>query len=403
MMLAHKIRLDPTPSQLPYFAKAAGTARFAYNWALAEWQRQYKAEEKPSANKLKAKWNEVRRTEFPWSLETTKCAGSQAIMNLGKAFDNFFRDMKKPKGQRKAQYPQFKRKGQHDSFALWNDQFKAEGKRIRIPNLGWVKMREALRFTGKIMSATICRVADWWFVSIMVDTVVIPPARENQAASVGVDLGVSALATLSTGETIVGPKPLRALGKRMRRLNKSLSRKVKGSANFRKAKRKLGRLHYRIGCIRNDALHKLTTGLTRTYTRIGIEDLNVAGMVQNRSLARSISDQAFGEFRRQVEYKAIRDQSEIVVAHRFFPSSKTCSDCGHVMPKLPLKVREWVCPSCGTIHDRDKNAAINLDPNHAAGLAVKVCGAGSSGDGFAPVVKLPAVKQKPKSRTCAHV
>lgn len=178
---------------------------------------------------------------------------------------------------------------------------------------------------------------------------------------VGVDLGVSALATLSTGEPpIPGPKPHKALLNRLRRLSRSLSRKQKGSANRRKAKARLARLHARIANIRSDALHKLTSDLTRRFRTIIIEDLNVKDMVRNRHLARAVSDMGFFEFRRQLEYKAAMRGGQVVVADRFFASSKTCSACGHRLESLPLSACKWQCPACGTSHDRDVNAAINL-------------------------------------------
>jgi putative transposase len=222
-------------------------------------------------------------------------------------------------------------------------------------------MRETLRFAGKLMSATVSRVADRWFVSITVDTPDSShlPKAENQGA-VGVDLGVSTLATLSTGEAIPGPKPHKALLDRLRRLSRSLSRKQKGSANRKKAGARLAKLHARIANIRSDALHKLTTDLTRRFHTIGIEDLNVRGMMKNRHLARSFADMSFFEFRRQLEYKAAMRGGQVVVADRFYASSKTCSACGHKLGDLPLSVRQWACPVCGAVHDRDVNAAINL-------------------------------------------
>ena len=264
-----------------------------------------------------------------------------------------------------------------------------------MSNLGWVRMRESLRFTGKILSATISRVADRWFVSITVDTHDGShlPKAENQGA-VGVDLGVSALATLSTGEPpIPGPKAHKALLDRLRRLSRSLSRKTKGSANRHKAKAKLARLHARIAAIRSDALHKLTTDLTRRFHTIGIEDLNVRGMMANRHLARSIADMGFFEFRRQLEYKAAMRGGVVQVADRFYASSKTCSACGHKLDALPLSVREWTCPACGVIHDRDLNAAINLK-NMAVSSTVAACGEEGSGLRRKTKTKPASVKQE---------
>jgi len=396
MLISHRIALDPNDAQATYFARAAGTARFAYNWALAEWKRQYEAwksdnsQQKPSQAALRRQLNAVKREQFPWMLEVTKNAPQMAIIQLGDAFKNFFAG--------RAKYPQFRKKGVHDRFTLTNDQFSIDGCRIRIPNLGWVRMRESLRFAGKVMSATISRVADRWFVSITVDTVDNShlPKAENQGA-VGVDLGVSALATLSTGETIDGPKPHKALLARLQRLSRGLSRKQKGSANRKKAKGKLAKLHARIANIRSDALHQLTTHLTRRFHTIGIEDLNVRGMVKNRHLARSIADMGFFELRRQLEYKAAMRGGQVVVANRFYPSSKTCSGCGHRLEALSLGVREWTCPACATHHDRDVNAAVNLK-NMAVSSTVSACGEEGAGRARKSAVKPTSVKQEASSR-----
>ncbi|GAB1386982.1 RNA-guided endonuclease TnpB family protein [Melaminivora sp.] len=396
MLMAHRIALDLTNKQATYMARAAGTARFAYNWALVEWKRQYEAwkldnsQPKPSQTSLRRQLNSIKREQFPWMLEVTKNAPQMAIIQLGLAFQNFFTG--------RAKYPQFRKKGVHDRFTLTNDQFSIDGWRIRIPNLGWVRMRETLRFAGKIMSATVSRVADRWFVSVAVDTDQDShlSKAENQGV-MGVDLGVSALATLSTGEAIAGPKPHKALLARLQRLSRSLSRKQKGSANCKKAKTKLARLHARIAAIRSDALHQLTTNLTRRFHTIGIENLNVKGMVKNRHLARSIADMGFFELRRQLEYKAAMRGGQIVVADRFYPSSKTCSDCGHKREELPLAVREWTCPVCGSIHDRDVNAAINLK-NMAVSSTVSACGEEGSGRRRKTAVKPASVKQEVSSR-----
>jgi putative transposase len=401
MLIAHRIALDPNNQQATYLKKGCGVARFAYNWALAEWKRQYEAWKadntlpKPTEAALRRQLDAIKREQFPWMLEVTKCAPQMAIIQLGQAFQNFFAG--------RARYPQFRKKGVHDRFTLTNDQFDIDGSRIRIPHLGWVRMREPLRFRGKLMSATISRVADRWFVSITVDTPDTShlPQAENQGA-VGVDLGVSALATLSTGEKIAGPKAHTALLARLKRLSRSLSRKQKGSANRAKAKEKLARLHARISRIRQDALHKLTTNLTRRFHTICIENLNVRGMMKNRHLARSIADMSFFEFRRQLEYKAAMRGGQVVVADRFFPSSKRCSACGHKLDDLPLSVREWTCTACGAQQDRDVNAAKNL---LAYGLAIlngptassagsNACGEEGSGPDRKTRVKPASMKQE---------
>jgi putative transposase len=377
MLLAHRIRLDPNNVQRTYLARAAGTARFAYNWALAEWQRQYQASladpalPKPNWMALCRQLNAIKRTEFPWMLEVTKNAPEIAIMQLGRAFENFF--------AHRARFPTFRRKGRDDRFGLSNEQFRVEEKRIRIPKLGWVRMRERLRFAGRVVSASIARLAGHWFASITVD---MPdelslPSTENQGA-VGVDLGVKQLATLSTGETFAGPKALRTRLVRLRRLSRDLSRKAKGSRNRGKARLKLARLHARIANIRSDSLHQLTTSITRRFHTIGIEDLNVKGMLGNRRLSRAIADMGFGELRRQLAYKAAWRGGEVVVADRWYPSSKTCSHCAYRLDTLGLDQRQWTCPGCAMQHDRDVNAAINLR-NMAVSSTVSACGGEGAG------------------------
>ena len=387
MLRAHRIELNPNNKQATYFAKASGVARFAYNWALAEWMRRYKAGEKPNQLMLRRELNAIKREQFPWMLEVTKNAPQMAIIQLGEAFQHFFK--------KRARYPQFRKKGIHDRFTLTNDQFALNDSRIRIPNLGWVRMRESLRFVGKVLSATISRKADRWFVSIAVDIEtpkVNSHIRENQA-EIGVDLGVSNFATLSTGEVIPGPKPHKALLQRLRRLSKNLSRKQKGSSNRKKAKLKLAKLHYRIANIRRDALQQLTTRLTRDYSLICIEDLHVKGMIRNRRLSRSIADMGFHEFRRQLEYKAAVNDVKIVVADRWFASSKRCSACHYQLSELPLSVREWQCPSCDAQHQRDVNAAINLK-HWAVSSTVTACGATSGGVVACAMTSHVAMKQE---------
>lgn len=342
MITAHRIALKPNNAQATALARAAGVARFAYNWALARWQEQYAAWKsdntlpKPSQAALRRQLNAIKRAQFPWMLAVTKNAPQMAIIQLGTAFQNFFAG--------RTRYPQFRKKGVHDRFTLSNDQFRVAGRRIRIPHIGEVRMREPLRFSGKILSATVSRTADRWFVSITVETGQPAPRTENQGA-VGVDLGVSALATLSTGEApVAGPKPHKALLGRIKRLSRSLSRKKKGSANRRKAKARLARCHARIANVRCDSLHKLTTELTSRFKVIGIEDLNVSGMLANRHLSRAVADMGLFELRRQLDYKAARTGSVIVTADRWYPSSKLCSCCGHRLGSLPLAVRRWQCP-----------------------------------------------------------
>jgi putative transposase len=240
-------------------------------------------------------------------------------------------------------------------------------------------------------------VADRWFVSLTVETEDMShlPEAENQGA-VGVDVGINQLATLSTGEGEEGAKALKHLLWRLKFLSRRLSRKVKGSKNRNKARRQLARLHARIGNIRSNCLHQLTTSLTRRFHTIGIEDLNVKGMMQNRHLSRHIADMGFFEFRRQLSYKAAMRGGQIVAVGRFFPSSKLCSACGMKLEEMPLSVREWTCPACGTYHDRDVNAAINLK-NYAVSSTVSACGEEGSGRCRKTTAKPASAKQESDS------
>jgi putative transposase len=208
---------------------------------------------------------------------------------------------------------------------------------------------------------------------------------------------VSALATLSTGEVVAGPKALRALLGRLRRLSRALSRKVKGSRNRGKAKLKLAKLHARIGNLRRDGLHQLTTRITRRFHTIGIEDLNVKGMLANGRLARAVADMGFYELRRQLAYKAAWRGGQVVVADRWYPSSKTCSGCGHRLVQLALSVRRWRCPGCGAEHDRDVNAAINLK-NLAVSSTVTACGGAGAGPVCKHWTKPAPLKQEPNGK-----
>lgn len=399
MLIAHRIALDPTNAQRTYFARASGTARFAWNWALAQWRHQYAARKDdpslpaPSDASLRRQLNSVKRKDFPWMFDVTKCAVQEAIIDLGSAYRSFF--------EKRGRYPRFKKKGVRDSFCAANEvgTFRADGKRIKLPVLGWVRMREAVRFGGTLKRVTISREADRWFASIMVETQDIKPV-EQPCASVGVDLGITTLAVLSDGREIAGPKAHRALLTRLRRASRAVSRKRKGSSNRRKAKARLARLHARISRIRRDATHKATTMLTKTFARIGIEDLNVRGMARNRHLSRSIMDGGFFEFRRQLEYKARFYGATIVVADRWFPSSKTCSCCGQVKAGLALSQRWFTCDTCGFETGRDLNAALNLK-TLAASSAVTACGEERSGVGRKPRVKRASVNQEPDIRLAA--
>jgi len=392
MLLAHKIRLTPTKTQRTFFAQCVGGSRFAYNWALSEWQQQYAAGEQPHDVPLRQLLNGIKGEQFPWMRAVPKTIPQQAIKNLGTAFHRFFTKL--------GAYPKREKKHQHDSARLDNgpvkkgaDAVQVKGKKIRIPKLGWVRMTEPVRFAGQMKSCTLSRTADDWFVSLMIDTAPPVPTKKAKGAVVGGDLGVKAMATLSTGETIEGPKAHKAKLARLKRLDRVMARRKKGSANRRKAAQQRAKCHQQVANIRADFIHKLTTDLSRTYETIGIEDLHVKGLVQNHHLARAISDMGFHEFRRQLTYKVAREGGTLVVAPRFYPSSKTCAACQYKLAELPLAVREWTCPSCEVSHDRDHNAALNLKCL-AGSSPVSACGDLSAGHRPLVMVKLASVKQE---------
>ena len=359
MIRGHKIRLYPNNKQATYFAKACGVARFAYNWALTEWNRRLEAGERTTEAELRKSLNAIKRAQYPWMFEVTKCAPQLAIKNdLSNAFKNFF--------EKRAGYPKYRRKGIHDSFSLSNDHFEVEGKKVWIPLLGWVRMAEELRFKGKLIEATVSRRADQWYISIQVEMPDVNVNHTSESQAVGVDVGVRSLATLSDGTVIAGVKAGRRYERKLRRLNQELSRRrgarrgEEKSENFKKTKHKIAQLYAKIADARSDETHKLTTMLTREYGLIGIEDLDVKGMMSDHSLARSVADMSFFEFRRQLEYKAEVTGSRVITADRWFASSKLCSICGNKNEELSMQMREWTCGQCGARHDRDVNAAINL-------------------------------------------
>ena len=351
MILSHKIRMYPNREQEQFLKKSCGVARFSYNWGLAEWQKRYENGEKPNHLKLKKQFNGIKQVEFPFVYEVSKCCSETAFANLGKAYKNFF--------DRRAKYPKFKKKGIHDSFGLDNLNFRVDGKHIKLAKMAPMRMAEPLRFDGKIVSGTVSRVADNWYISIAVEVkkdLTLP----KTCKFVGVDLGVKDIAITSDGCKFANPRWIQKSEKKLKRLNRELSRRHRTSKRRERTRLRLARQHDRVANQRKDWLHKITTYLVRNNDVIALENLNVRGMVKNHNLAKAITNVSFGEFNRQIEYKAQMYGKQIYRVDRFFPSSKTCSVCGCVQEKMPLHVREWTCPDCGAHHDRDINAATNL-------------------------------------------
>jgi putative transposase len=341
---AHKIRLVPTKAQETALRKACGVARYTWNWALAEWDRQYKAGLKPTAFKLKKQWNQEKPE---WVYESPKDANQQPFSFLGKAWNAFF---KGTTGR-----PSFKKRGLQDNFYVSNDKFSVAGRRVRLPIIGLVKMREPLRFEGKIMSATVSCRAGRWYISIQVEMPEL--LRSSPSSAVGVDVGIKDIAVASDGSTCPNLRQLKHSQRQLRRAQRIVARRQKGSANRRKAIVKLQRIHERIVNRRNDAIHKFTSRLAKNHSLAVIETLEVAEMKENapRYLRVLLQDTAMREVHRQLEYKL-----PTVKAPAKYASSKTCSACGFKKEILALSERTYRCEICGHEQDRDLNAANNL-------------------------------------------
>lgn len=381
---AHKIRLNPTPEQEAYFWRAAGTRRFVFNWGLAEWQRQREAGEKPSALKLKEQFNAIRKEQFPWTYDVTKCAIEGAFFDLADAFKHFFDGRKQG---RKVGYPKFKaKKRSRASFYLSNDKFTVGAQWVQVPvlgdfvvtqrqattgeqvqklaqakrHLGRVNMAESLRFSGKIIGATIGRTGGYWFISIQVE--VEQPIHVNTHPPVGIDVGLNRLATLSDGQEVENQRPLRRKLAQVAHLNRELARRTPGSQHWQQTKLKLTRLHYHIGCVREDILHKLTTDIAERFGLVGVEDLHVKGLFKNHCLAQALSDASLGRLLKLLEGKVPAHGGTVVKVGRFFPSSQLCHCCGTRTSTLTLADRIFRCPNvdCGYVGDRDFNAAMNI-------------------------------------------
>ena len=371
---AVKVRFDPTPRQERLLASHAGAARFAYNAGLAHVKESLDNGEPPewshygllrwwNANKDELAVN--RDTGVVWWSQNSKEAYSMALRSLAQGLSNWSRSRKGQHKGRRVGFPKFKSKNTTMRFAYSTD-FTAptasDPYGLKLPRIGRVHCMENVykRVAGAhLVRVSVSRRAGCWYASLTVEREpVAKPAPKGGV--VGVDLGVKNLATLSDGTVIPNPRALGASLKTLRKAQQALSRKVKGSVRREKARERVARLHARVADVRADAINKATTMIARSYNTVCIEDLNVAGMVKNHSLARSVSDAALGEFRRQLEYKTARNGAALRVVDRWYPSSKTCSNCGIVKAKLSLSERTFNCDMCGLSIDRDVNAAINI-------------------------------------------
>lgn len=420
-MQAYRFALESAPAQERALRSHAGASRFAWNWGVAKCIERYDAEGKwYSAMDLHKLWNAEKKADpaLGWWSDNSKCAYQEAFRDLERALKDF---VKSRKGERKGPrvgFPKFKKRGKcRDSFRLADRSLRCSGTTVTLPKIGTIRTHESTRKLGRrlengtarILSATVSRTAKRWFVSFAVEVERdVPELHACPGTAVGIDLGVK---TLLTGVddagrviTVTGPKPLRASLRKLRRASRAHSRKVNGSANRRKSAGRLAGIHARAANVRADTLHKATADLARRYETVVIEDLNVSGMTRNRSLARAIADQGFGEARRMLGYKAAWNAGRVVMAGRFYPSSKTCSECRAVKAKLFLKERIYSCEHCSYTEDRDVNAARNLLSLAASGAERQNACGGTVRPGLAgrdPLKQEPGTPHGGKTRTAS--
>jgi putative transposase len=381
MRKAHRIRLNPTPEQESAFLRAAGIARFAWNWALSEYQRLKSAGQRADWNAIKKAFRSRIGTDFPFVREVTKCAPEEAIADLRRAISTYYHV--KPKNP-KLRFPgPRQRRKRIGGFGLANDTFSVEGHTVRLPKIGAINMAEPLRFTGRIVNGRVTERGGYWFLTVVVEAEEPSPQAPPQRCA-GIDFGLSRFATLSNEETVETQARLRASDAKLKRLQRGLSRKQKGSQNWKKWKQRVTRFHERVRNQRQDFLQKFTTDVVRQFGVVFVEDLNLRGLCRTR-FSKSFHDAGIGEAVRQLEYKQAWRGGVLLKVDRFFPSSKRCHVCCRVNRELTLAERHWRCPGCGTLHDRDLNAAINLEMEGLALLA------GSGYVGGTPVELLAAV------------
>ena len=361
---AHKIKLKPNKAQAVMLSKTAGTARYAYNWALARWKELYDQGVRTSYVELSREWTKDRPE---WASEVTDGAPRRAIMNLDKAYKSFFKGASK--------HPTFHKKGRKDSFYVDNAHAKLCGKHIKLPRVGSVRMRELLRYSDcKIMSYTVSHDADGWYVSVQVE--MDEEVRSSSNSFVGVDVGCKVLAIASDGTECRTPGMLKDLERQLKRKQRLLSRKQKGSKNRAKARLKVAKAYKRIRNVKQDAMHKFTATIAKNHGVVVIEDLDVKGMKEgnNKYVRKGVQQSCMSEVHRQLMYKC----NSYIKVDRYYPSSKTCSSCGYHKADLLLGDRTFVCPSCGLTIDRDFNAALNLLHEgiriYTAGHAGSACG-----------------------------
>lgn len=378
MFEAVKVALDPTPAQERLMLSHAGAARFAYNAGLAHVKAALEAGEKLdwSFYSLQHWWNANKDTlavsadGVPWWRENSKEAASSGLRALASALSNWSKSRKGKRKGRRVGFPKFKSKDRETPRFSYSTSgpgtgglIKGDPKALWLPRIGRVHCMENVtaRVDGvRVIRMTISRRAGRWYAALTVERDDQTMKQAPKGGAVGIDLGIKDLATLSDGTVIPNPHSLKTGERQLRSAQQALSRKTKGSKRRAKARERVARLHAHVANRRHDALNKLTTMLSRTYSDISIEDLNVAGMVKNHRLAKAVEDASFSELRRQLEYKTAKTGARLHFVDRWYPSSKTCSNCGSAKAKLSLNERTYTCGNCGLVIDRDLNAAINI-------------------------------------------
>jgi putative transposase len=392
---AYRYRLYPTEEQEQLLRRTLGCVRLVYNKALhTRTEAWYEHQQRVDYKQTSAMLTEWKKQEDLQFLNEVSCVPlQQGLRNLQKAFTNFWAGH--------ARYPNFKKKRNGGSAEFTRSAFKWKDGQLWLAKCSQplpIRWSRTLPKGCEPSTVTVRLDASGrWFASLLVEDPTVNLLSQIDKA-VGIDAGITSLIATSDGEKIANPKHFKRLRYKLRQAQKALSRKVKGSNNREKARLEVARIHANIADSRTDFLHKLTTRLVRENQTIAVEDLAVKNMMKNRKLAQAIADASWSELVRQLEYKCQWYGRTLVKIDRWFPSSKRCGNCGHVVDKLPLNIREWDCPGCGTHHDRDINAAQNI---LAAGLAVKVCGANVRPDGHKSKGQLrntrKGKKQKPKS------